>query len=149
MEIKNPITDLHWLLGSWQGKLENENGEEFESQISFHLYGKDIISYKKNIKRKSINDILEQGFIFFDKTAETLKHIIINEEGYIELGSILITSQKNCDSITSSFERGFNLPPNSIIIRNISYDNSIEELELETRIGKSEKVFSHSNYQKL
>ena len=149
MEIKNPISDLHWLLGRWQGKLIDENEEEFESQICFNLYGKDIISYEKSVTRKSMNEVLEQGFFFFDKTAETLKHIIVNGEGYIELGSILITSHKNSKSITSSFESGFNLPPNSIILRNISYDITIEELELETKIGKSEKVFSHSNYQKI
>jgi len=148
MEIKNPISDLHWLLGSWQGKLENESGEKLESLINFQLFGKDIISYEKKVKIHSSNDILEKGFFFFDKINEILKHIIINEEGYIELGSIEIKSKKNCDAITSKFEQGYNLPPNSIIIRKMSYDTSIKELELETRIGKSEKIFSYSSYQK-
>ncbi len=149
MEIKNPISDLHWLLGSWQGKLENDIEEEFDSHITFQLYGKDIISYEQKVKKRSKDENLERGFFFFDKTNELLKHIIINEEGYIELGSIVITSNKNRESITSSFESGFNLPPNSIIIRNISFESSIKELELETRIGRSEKIFSHSNYQKM
>ena len=149
MEIKNPISDLHWLLGSWKGKLENETGEEFESHINFQLYGKDIISYEKKVKIRSSDDTLEIGFFLFDKINEILKHIIINEEGYVELGSMEITSRKDCDAITSNFEHGFNLPPNSIIIRNISYNSSIRELKLEIRIGKSEKIFSNSNYQKL
>ena len=149
MEIKNPISDLHWLIGSWKGKLKNETGEEFESLIVFHLYGRDIISYEKKVQIKSIDDTLEKGFFFFDKTNEILKHLIINEEGYIEFGSMTITSRKNGSSITSNFEDGFNLPPNSVIIRTINYSVSNEELKVETRIGNVEKIYSHSIYQKV
>ncbi|MCK4954647.1 MAG: hypothetical protein KAS63_04760, partial [Candidatus Heimdallarchaeota archaeon] len=69
-------------------------------------------------------------------------------DGYVEIGSLDLIFDKKFVSIKSFFEQGYNLPPKSIIIREITQVGSKNTIEIYLKLGKSEKIFSHSVYEK-
>ncbi len=147
MKFENPIKEFDWLLGKWEGEIENEEGK-FESSISFGLYGSEIIKYEQSIIHEKTTKIIEIGYFFFDKINEKLNNIIINEEGYIEKSLITQSEEENLFIIRSIFDFGFNLPPNMKIIREIKQTEDESELEVVVKMGKDEKIISNSIYSR-
>ena len=147
MKFENPIKEFEWLLGKWEGKMENEDGK-FDSSISFSLYGSEIIKYEQLIIHEKSSKIIEIGYFFFDKINEKLNNIIINEEGYIEKSHISKSEKKNLSTIRSVFDFGFNLPPNMKIIREIKQTEEEDEIEVTVKMGKDEKIISSSIYSR-
>ena len=141
MEIANPIFDILDIVDEWKGKIQR-NDEEQEAIFSLDMYGKDIIQYDLKITQKKEKKIIEKGYFFFDKIKEQLVHLLLSEEGYIEINSLTIIKKGNSITLKSVFTKGYNLPPNMRIIRLIEFSRKRNTVELTHKLGKEEEVFS-------
>lgn len=147
MEFYNPIHDMTDFIGRWEGNMEKDENKS-ASTIIFTHHGIDIIQYKQKINLGNGERILETGFFFFDKLKEELKHIVFNEEGYIEVNSLISTKKTKLLKMTSSFDSGYNLPPNMKIKRDFKLKIDEGELEILLKMGKEAKLISEAIYRK-
>ncbi|MHA1954060.1 MAG: heme-binding beta-barrel domain-containing protein [Candidatus Heimdallarchaeaceae archaeon] len=147
MEFYNPIHDMTDLIGKWEGNMEKDENKT-ASSILFGHHGSDIIQYKQNVKLENKERILETGFFFFDKLKEELRHIVFNEEGYIEVNSLISSKKTKLLKITSAFDSGYNLPPNMKINRDFKLKIDEGVLEISLKMGKEAKIISKAIYCK-
>ncbi len=146
MENGNPITDVFWLLGDWEGEIV-ENGQKFDSTLNCEMFGEEIVKYTFSYKdgKKPIRE--ENGFFLYDKTREKIKHLIINNEGYFEMLNVNIENNAKEIRFTSYFESGYNIPPN-IKIERVFAKESKTEMIVEVKIGESLKTYSKTSLSK-
>ncbi|NPD88282.1 MAG: FABP family protein [Asgard group archaeon] len=147
MEFYNPIHDMKDLIGKWEGKLEKDENKS-ASSIIFSYHGSDIIQYELKINLTNEEKILETGFFFFDKLKEELKHIVFNEEGYIEVNSMTSSKKAKLLKMTSSFDTGYNLPPNMKIKRDFKLKIVERELDIFLKMGKEANLILEGSYNK-
>ncbi|MCG3219919.1 MAG: FABP family protein [Candidatus Heimdallarchaeota archaeon] len=147
MEFYNPIHDMTDLIGRWEGNMEKDENKS-ASSIIFRHHGSDIIQYKQIVNFRNKERILETGFFFFDKLKEELKHIVFNEEGYIEVNSLISSKKTKLLKMTSSFDSGYNLPPNMKIRRDFKLKINEKELEISLKMGKEANLISEAIYRK-
>jgi len=146
MEKVNPITDVFWLLGEWEGEID-ENGQKFDSTLCCEMFGAEIVKYTLSYKKGKRPIREESGFFLYDKTREKIKHLIINNEGYTEMLNVNIENRAKEIRFTSYFESGYNIPPN-IKIERIFAKESKTEMILEVKIGESLKTYSQGSLSK-
>lgn len=146
MEQENPITDVFWLLGDWEGEIV-ENGQKLDSTLNCKMFGAEIVKYTLSFKddKRPIRE--ESGFFLYDKTREKIKHLIINNEGYFEILNVNIENSAKEIRFTSYFESGYNIPPN-IKIERIFAKESKTEMILEVKIGESLKTYYQGSLSK-
>jgi hypothetical protein len=148
MEFYNPINDMSDLIGKWEGSIENEE-KKIHSSLIFHYYGSDIIQYKQMINHDKSKKVLETGYFFFDKLKEELKHIVFNDEGYIEVNSLNLSKRAKNLRISSIFDSGYNLPPNIKIKREIKLLLDEKILKITLRMGNDSNLISEAIYEKI
>lgn len=134
------------LIGRWEGNIEKD-GKKTTSTIIFTHHGIDIIQYKQKINLGNEERILETGFFFFDKLKDELKHFVFNEEGYIEINSLISSKRTKLLKMTSSFYSGYNLPPNMKIERDFKLKIDDGEIEILLKMGKEAKLISKAIYR--
>ncbi len=146
MEKENPVTDVFWLLGDWEGEIV-ENGQKFDSTLNCEMFGAEIVKYTLSFKdgKRPIRE--EKGFFLYDKTREKIKHLIINNEGYFEMLNVNIENRAKEKRFTCHFESGYNIPPN-IKIERVFAKESKTEMILEVKIGESLKTYSQGSLSK-
>jgi len=147
MEFYNPIKDMSEIIGKWEGEIELDK-EKLQSIIEFSYHGLDIIQYKQTSKTDQANKIIETGYFFYNKLKEELRHIVINEEGYIENNTILLTKKTKFLKLKSAFDFGYNLPPNIKIQRYFTLELEGKKLEYSLIMGKEAKLISKASYYK-
>lgn len=139
MEYYNPITELEWVYGTWEGKILIENKEQ-ESQLVIRSIGSEIIEFNLTISKNGVKLQLEKNIFFYDKTKEIVKLFSFNSEGYIEISNISIKSKNKQTEILSNFHSGFNLPPNIKITKKWVFFKDPKQLSYEVKMGKEEKI---------
>jgi len=147
MEVSNPIKGMKWLLGKWEGGISIEE-TNYESVISFHMYGEEFIFFEVNTLRNRVPKPIEKGFFYFDKLEETIKSTSYYWENFIETSTWNVTSKKNKIIMQSSFIQGTNLPPNMQFAKEIFYDQLKKSLFYSIKLGKTEKRYFLANYTK-
>jgi hypothetical protein len=145
MDFANPIDDLDWIYGVWKGKLIADNIES-ESYISSKRIGKDIIELTQIRVDKKKEELVSRNFLFFDKTKEQIKLISFNSEGYVETFNMLLKSRNKHAQLTGKFEKGYNLPPNMKIIKEINYNKNSKLIEILIKMGINEEIVSQGEY---
>ncbi len=147
MDFDNPITLLKGYLGTWQGKI-TENEIEYESGIKWRSYGFDIhvLEITKTLEKKE--KLLESLYLFFDKTKEQIKCIIFNTEGYVESSNVELLKEGSRMKISIVFEHGYNLPPNMKIVREITQGEGDNSLTFVLKMGEKQQIFSEAKYRK-
>jgi hypothetical protein len=147
MDFNNPITLLNWYLGTWQGTI-TENEIEYESRITWKTYGIDmhILEIYKTLGKTE--KLLENLYLFFDKTKEQIKCIIFNTDGYVESSNVELLDVDSRMMLNIVFEQGYNLPPNMKIVREITQGKDNNSLTFVLKMGEKQKVFSKAKYRK-
>ena len=148
MEFYNPINDMKDIIGTWEGEIKKDD-KVYTSSIVFKYHGSDIIQYKQRVKKGKEEKISETGFFFFDKLKEELKHLVINDEGYIEINSLNCSNKTKLLNMTSMFNSGYNLPPNIKIKREFTLKRKERELDVILKMGREAKIISEANYFKI
>ena len=148
MEFYNPIDDMSDLIGKWKGKIEKDHNR-VQSTIIFNYHGSDIIQYRQKIIQDKSKKTIETGYFFFDKLKEELKHIVINEEGYIEVNSLNSSKRSKILKISSFFNSGYNLPPNMKIKRELKLKINERILEITLKMGREDNFVSEAIYEKM
>ncbi|MHA1198814.1 MAG: hypothetical protein ACTSQF_05605 [Candidatus Heimdallarchaeaceae archaeon] len=150
MEFYNPITELEWLYGEWEGNLKNEEGK-FKTSLSIKPIGAEIVEFNSTIIKGKSKIQSEKHIFFYDKTHELVKVISINQEGYVkvisinqegyvEIADIAIVSKKKQTTLTSTFNSGFNLPPNMKISKIWEFEKNPKHMNYVVKMGKNSKI---------
>jgi hypothetical protein len=147
MEFHNPITEMTDFIGRWNGTIESDE-IKLPSSIEFNHHGSDIIQYKQIINTENKDKIIEIGYFFFNKLKEELKHIVVNEEGYIEINNMILSKKSKYLKIASTFDFGYNLPPNMKIKREFKLLLNENLIEISLKMGKDAKTISEAAYRK-
>lgn len=146
MEIYNPLLELNWIIGTWQG-FNHSTNEKRSSDVTLIVsrYGDETIKFTF---LKADNDkakIFEEIFLLYDKTREELAGMVFNIEGYYE-EHIAILSRKK---LTLEFKIGINLPPNIEITRIFQYNTKKSELDYRVSVGKNKHELTHIVFSKV
>ncbi|MCE7741579.1 MAG: hypothetical protein GOP50_03905 [Candidatus Heimdallarchaeota archaeon] len=139
MEFYNPITELEWLYGEWEGNLENEEGE-FKTSLTIKSIGSEIIEFNSTIIKGKSKIQSEKNIFFYDKIHELVKVFSVNQEGYIEIADISIVHKNKRTIITSTFNSGFNLPPNMKISKKWEFRKDPKLVNYAVKMGKNERI---------
>jgi len=148
MEFNNPITLLKWFLGTWHGKI-TENEIEYESRIKWKSYGFDmhVLEIFKTVE--NTEKLLEKLYLFFDKTNEQIKCIIFNTDGYVESSNVEILKEDPTMVLSIVFDYGYNLPPNMKIVREITQIKKSNGLTFVLKMGEKQQIYSKAKYSKM
>ncbi len=139
MEYYNPITELEWLYGEWEGVLANQE-DEFKTSLTIRPIGSEIIEFNQLLLKNKILIQFEKNTFFYDKTNEIIKLFSFNHEGYIEIANITINAKKKLTEIHSIFSSGFNLPPNMKITKEWIFTKNPKQLNYKVKMGKDENI---------
>ena len=77
MEYYNPITELEWVYGTWEGKILIENKEQ-ESQLVIRSIGSEIIEFNLTISKNGVKLQLEKN-IFLKKSMRIIQVKVISK----------------------------------------------------------------------
>ena len=147
MEFRNQIEDIYWLIGSWEGKSKTSEGIT-ESELVISKMSDELLFFKERSRKEDKFVSQEQGYFFYDKLQNELKMMTINLQGYIEIAQIKLSTQKKHQLLHAIFTSGFNLPPNSKIIREFDFDTKENVLTINVKMGKNESLVLVAVYQK-
>ncbi len=139
MEFHNPVTQLEWLYGKWEGRIVRDE-EETESVLTIKPIGSEIIEFNHTILDNKKYTQFEKNIIFYDKTHEIVKLFTINHEGYIEISDISLNDKSKEIILTSTFSLGYNLPPNMKIKKKWVVQKNPKLMNYEVKMGKNERI---------
>ena len=147
MELTNPIDQLSWFLGKWEGALV-ESEDKKRSVIYWRKFGDEVHTLELAEFQGKIQTLKEIYYLFFDKTYEVIKCIIFNVEGYYESYDVELLKVKENIKLILTFQNGVNLPPNMKITREFIQSSKTNELNTVVKMGAKQSLFSKGNYTK-
>lgn len=139
MEYYNPITELEWLYGIWKGEMKTEDIET-QTSLKIEPIGKEILEFNHVLIQNNSNYQYEKNTLFYDKLTENLRLFSVHHEGYIELADIALKSKNAQVEIMSTFNKGFNLPPNMKIQKKWIFYKKTKQATFEVKMGNNEKI---------
>jgi len=139
MEFYNPIRELEWLYGEWNGKISLD-GIEQEGFLSIKQIGSQVVEFDLNILNSKTRTNYEKCTLVYDRTLEICKAISSNHEGYIEFSEVTIRNRTKHTELESNFLSGINLPPNIKIQKKWTFYKNPKHLIYEVKMGQEGKI---------
>ena len=145
MEIYNPILELSWIIGVWQGINQSTSEKKEDVTLIVSKYGDETIKFSFLESYQGKARAFEELYLLYDKTREQLVAMVFNVEGYYEKHIVSLTRKK----LILEFQMGINLPPNISIIRTFEYYPKKFELIYRVFVGKNKIELSHILFSKV
>ena len=114
--------------------------------MNIESVGSEIIEIKQVYHKERLEVLVEKSILFFDKLHEKIKLLSINSEGYVDIADIVMNDRKKDVTLKSSFESGYNLPPNMQITKEILIDKKQKTIKFSVKMGKGQRIVLSSNY---
>lgn len=140
VNIKSIEDEYSFLIGKWKGKGKVED-LPISVEMEVTVFGSNVLRVFLN--QNSGDEVIhrEEGFFLYDRINETVKLLLVNSEGTVEINDASLHKRKNKCSIKTNYISGVNLPNNIDIYKEIIVEEN--ELHMTIKLGKIKKDYTH------
>ncbi len=138
VNIKSIEEEYSFLIGKWKGKGKLQD-QPISVEMEVTVFGSNVL--RVFLIQNSDNEVIhrEEGFFLYDRINDTVKLLLVNSEGTVEINDASLHKRKNKCSIKTNYISGVNLPSNIEIYKALTVEEN--ELHMTIKLGKIKKDY--------